>query len=129
MSYIHFHAEANSIEDLKRQLREALGDEQTIQLNLCDDGIHELNLGTNLGVAGTPGETRVSSSIEPDREQDEQPEQPAKTYELAEVRAAANAYRDRHGIEKLRDVFRLHGGEKLKDIPEGSYAALMEDIT
>ena len=39
MSYIHFHAEANSIEDLKRQLREALGkSEPTIQpqlLNMC----------------------------------------------------------------------------------------------
>lgn len=144
MSYIHFHAEANSIEDLKRQLREALGgSEPTIQPNLLhmsNTGVHDPDLGKiPNGVAGAPGETKTTGSTEPDREQEQpkaepeqqpapQPEQPAKTYDLVAVRAAANAYKDKHGIEKLREIFKKHGGEKLKDIPEKNYAALMEDI-
>ena len=44
------------------------------------------------------------------------------------IREKANALKDRFGIDALRDVFRLHGGEKLKDIPESNYAALMDDL-
>ena len=133
MSYIHFHAEAKSIEDLKRQLREALGEsEPTIQPNLLhmsNTGAHDPDLGKiPNGVAGVPGETKTSGSTEPDCEQEQPKAEPAKTYDLVAVRAAANAYKDKHGIEKLREIFKKHGGEKLKDIPEKNYAALMEDI-
>ena len=136
MSYIHFHAEANSIEDLKRQLREALGEEPAIQmqlLNMCNTGVHDPDLGKMpLGDEGAPGEPQpefVTQDIAKDLPtvQPKQ-EQPTKSYSLVEIRAAANAYRDKHGIEKLREIFKKHGGEKLKDIPESNYAALMEDI-
>lgn len=66
--------------------------------------------------------------VEPDSNEEPEQEQPTKTYSLVEVRAAANAYRDKHGIEKLREIFKKYGGEKLKDIPEKNYAALMEEI-
>lgn len=66
--------------------------------------------------------------VEPDSNEESEQEQPVKTYSLVEVRAQANAYRDKYGIEKLREIFRKHGGEKLKDIPESSYTALMDDL-
>lgn len=130
MSYIHFHAEANSIEDLKRQLREALGDETTIQaqlLNRCIEAPTKALMDSL--TAKTSGSTEPDKQAVPEEEQPKaEPEQPAKTYDLVAVRAAANAYKDKHGIEKLREIFKKHGGEKLKDIPEKNYAALMEDI-
>lgn len=133
MSLIHFHAEASSIEDLKRQLREALADEPTIPLHpltLCGTDTSGQTVADKAVNSPAP---EVSGSAEKG-EQDgqyapEQPkEEPVKTYSLADVRAQANALKDRFGIDALRDVFRLHGGEKLKDIPESSYAALMDDL-
>lgn len=134
MSYIHFHAEANSIEDLKRQLREALGDETTIQaqlLNRCIDAPTKALMDSL--TAKTSGSTepdceQEQPKVEPEPEQERPQAEPVKTYDLVAVRAAANAYKDKHGIEKLREIFKKHGGEKLKDIPEKNYAALMEDI-
>jgi len=151
MSYIHFHAEANSIEDLKRQLREALGYETTVQANLpnmCDTASAEEMMkslttktsGSTEPVADEEPQPKfvtqdiakdlpsIQPKVEPDSNEEPEQEQPTKTYSLVEVRAAANAYRDKHGIEKLREIFKKHGGEKLKDIPEKNYAALMEEI-
>lgn len=135
MSYIHFHAEANSIEDLKRQLREALGDEPTIQAQLPNlRGTASARAVLDSLTAKTSGSTEPvedeEPKAEPDSNEEAEHEQPKdeKTYSLVDVRAAANAYRDKHGIEKLREIFKKHGGEKLKDIPESNYAALMEDI-
>lgn len=134
MSLIHFHAEASSIEDLKRQLREALDDEPTIlpqPLTLCGTDTSGQTVADKTVNRPT---TEVSGSAEkgePDgQDAPEQPkeEEPVKTYSLADVRAQANALKDRFGIDALRDVFRLHGGEKLRDIPESSYAALMDDL-
>ena len=133
MSLIHFHAEASSIEDLKRQLLEALTDGPTIPphpLTLCGTDISGQTVADK--VVDSPA-SEVSGSAEkgePDgQDAPEQPkEEPVKTYSLADVRAQANALKDRFGIDALRDVFRLHGGEKLKDIPESSYAALMDDL-
>lgn len=133
MSLIHFHAEASSIEDLKRQLREALDDEPTIPLQpLTRSGTDTSGHTAADNVVNSPA-TEVSGSAEkgePDgQDAPEQPkEEPVKTYSLADVRAQANALKDRFGIDALRDVFRLHGGEKLRDIPESSYAALMDDL-
>lgn len=152
MSLIHFHAEASSIEDLKRQLREALGeDTPTIQphlLNQCIDApTKEMldRLTTKTGGSTEPVTDEepqpkfvtqdiakdlpsIQPKVEPDSNEEPEQEEPVKTYSLVEVRAQANAYRDKHGIEKLREIFRVHGGEKLKDIPESSYAALMDDL-
>lgn len=136
MSNIIFHATAKSIEDLKRQLREALGeDTPTIQshlLNKCIDAPTKEML--DHPTAKTSGSTEPVAHEEPQPKVEPEPEQelpeaePVKTYDLVAVRAAANAYKDKHGIEKLREIFKKHGGEKLKDIPEANYAALMEDI-
>ena len=119
MNIIHFHVHATSIEDLKRQLREALGEiTPTIDPKLLE-------------TAAAPVEPAKEPQPEQPKAEPEtqaEPEQPTKTYTLAEVRAAANTYRDKHGIEALREIFKKHGGEKLKDIPESSYAALMEEI-
>lgn len=130
MSLIHFHAEASSIEDLKRQLREALG--QTEQpspqpaVNLCSEPPTQepvWQTGTSL-----PAKTSGPADGEPKAEKEPPKEEPVKTYSREDVRAQANALKDRFGIDALRDVFRLHGGEKLRDIPESSYAALMDDL-
>ena len=141
MSNIVFHVTAKSIEDLKRQLREALGeDTPTIQphlLNQCIDAptkemLDRLTTKTS-GSTEPVADEEPQPKVEPDSnegpEQEQPKAEPVKTFKLEEVRAAANAYRDKHGIEKLREIFKKHGGEKLKDIPEANYAALMEDIT
>ena len=120
---IYLNIEATSIDDLKKQMREVLG--QTEQpspqpaVNLCSEPPTQepvWQTGTSL-----PAKTSGPADGEPKAE-------PVKTYSLADVRAQANALKDRFGIDALRDVFRLHGGEKLKDIPESSYAALMDDL-
>lgn len=127
---IYLNIEAASIDDLKKQIREVLGQTEQPSLqpavNLCSESAAQ-------GLAGQTGsslstKTGGLSESEPKAEKEPSKEEPGKTYSLVEVRAAANAYRDKHGIEKLRDIFKMHGGEKLKDIPESSYAALMEDI-
>ena len=133
MSLIHFHAEASSIEDLKRQLREALDDEPTIRtqpLTRCGTDTSGQTVADKVVNSPAPEVSGSAEKGEPDgQDAPEQPkEQPTKSYSLIEVRAQANAYRDKHGIEKLREIFRKHGGEKLKDIPESSYAALMDDL-
>lgn len=133
MSLIHFHAEASSIVDLKRQLLEALTDEPTIPphpLTLCGTDTSGHTVTDKVVNSPAPEISGSAEKGEPDgQDATEQPkEEPVKTYSLVEVRAAANAYRDKHGIEKLREIFRVHGGEKLRDIPESSYAALMDDL-
>lgn len=152
MSNIVFHVTAKSIEDLKRQLREALGeDTPTIQphlLNQCIgaptkevlDRLTTKTSGSTEPVTDEEPQPKfvtqdiakdlpsIQPKVEPDSNEEPKQEQPTKTYSLVEVRAAANAYRDKHGIEKLREIFKKHGGEKLKDIPEKNYAALMEEI-
>lgn len=81
--------------------------------------------------SGTPGQEQAGQTdsgltAKTSSQADGEPkEEPAKTYSLADVRAQANALKDKFGIDALRDVFRRHGGEKLKDIPEGNYTALM----
>lgn len=136
MSNIVFHVTAKSIEDLKRQLREALGeDTPTIQphlLNQCIDAptkemLDRLTTKTS-GSTEPVTDEEPQPKVEPDSNEEQPEAEPVKTYDLVAVRAAANAYKDKHGIEKLREIFKKHGGEKLKDIPEANYAALMEDI-
>lgn len=133
MSLIHFHAEASSIEDLKRQLREALDDEPTIPLQpLTPRGTDTSGQTVADKVVNSPA-PEVSGSAEkgePDgQDAPKQPkEEPVKTYSREDVRAQAYALKDKFGIEKLREIFRKHGGEKLVDIPESSYAALMDDL-
>lgn len=135
MSLIHFHAEASSIEDLKRQLREALDDEPTIRpqpLTCCCTDTSGHTVTDKVVNSPAPEVSGSAEKGEPDGqdapEQPKEEEEPVKTYSLADVRAQANALKDRFGIDALRDVFRLHGGEKLRDIPESSYAALMDDL-
>lgn len=133
MSLIHFHAEASSIEDLKRQLLEALTDGPTIPphpLTLCDTDTSGHTVTDKVVNSPAPEVSGSAEKGEPDgQDAPEHPkEEPVRSYPLVEVRAQANAYRDKYGIEKLREIFRKHGGEKLKDIPESSYAALMDDL-
>lgn len=137
---IYLNIEAASIDDLKKQMREVLG--QTEQpssqpaVNLCSgtSGQEQAGQTDSSPTANTSGQAEGEPKAEKEPPKEEPPkeeppkEEPVKAYSLVEVRAAANAYRDKHGIEKLRGIFRKHGGEKLRDIPEGSYAALMEDI-
>ena len=127
---IYLNIEATSIDDLKKQMREVLG--QTEQpspqpaVNLCSEPPTQepvWQTGTSL-----PAKTSGPADGEPKAEKEPPKEEPVKTYSLADVRTQANALKDRLGIDALRDVFRLHGGEKLKDIPESNYAALMDDL-
>lgn len=127
---IYLNIEATSIDDLKKQMHEVLG--QTGQpspqpaVNLCSEPPTQepvWQTGTSL-----PAKTSGPADGEPKAEKEPPKEEPVKTYSLADVRTQANALKDRFGIDALRDVFRLHGGEKLKDIPESSYAALMDDL-
>ena len=133
MSLIHFHAEASSIEDLKRQLREALDDEPTIPphpLTLCGTDISGQTVADKVVDSPTPEVSGSAEKGEPDgQDAPEQPkEEPVKSYSREDVRAQAYALKDKFGIEKLREIFRKHGGEKLVDIPEKNYAALVNDL-
>lgn len=127
---IYLNIEATSIDDLKKQMREVLG--QTEQpspqpaVNLCSEPLTQEPVGQT--GRSLPAKTSGLADGEPKAAKEPPKEEPVKTYSLVEVRAQANAYRDKHGIEKLREIFRVHGGEKLKDIPESSYAALMDDL-
>ena len=128
---IYLNIEATSIDDLKKQMCEVLGYEEcTRKQEFATAPGSETPTQELAGQTGSslPTNTSGQAEGEPRAEKEPPKEEPGKTYSLVEVRAAANAYRDKHGIEKLRDIFRKHGGEKLKDIPESSYAALMEDI-
>ena len=127
---IYLNIEATSIDDLKKQMREVLGQTEQPSLqpavNLCSEPPTQepvWQTGTSL-----PAKTSGPADGEPKAEKEPPKEEPVKTYSLADVRAQANALKDRFGIDALRDVFRLHGGEKLKDIPESNYAALMDDL-
>lgn len=116
---IIFHAEANTFEELKAQMREALGETSpcfTVRMPEPCDPVQPDPQPEEAKPAQKPEEAKPN----------EQPN--VATYTLVEVRAAANAYRDKHGIEKLREIFKKHGGEKLKDIPESNYVTLMQEI-
>ena len=133
MSLIHFHAEASSIEDLKRQLREALDDEPTIPLQpltRCGTDTSGHTAADKVVNSPAPEVSGSAEKGEPDgQDAPEQPkEEPVKTYSREDVRAQAYALKDKFGIEKLREIFRKHGGEKLVDIPEKNYAALVNDL-
>ena len=127
---IYLNIEATSSDDLKKQMREVLG--QTEQpspqpaVNLCSEPPTQEPVWQT--GASLPAKTSGPADGEPKAEKEPPKEEPVKTYSLADVRTQANALKDRLGIDALRDVFRLHGGEKLKDIPESSYAALMDDL-
>lgn len=134
---IHFHVEANTIGELKEKLREALGEDEAhvaphllVQAHTALAAAQMDQLVKNL-TTKTSGSTEKEPQQEelqmPKDEPEPQPEA-EKTYDLVAVRAAANDYKDKHGIEKLREIFKKHGGEKLKDIPEKNYAALMKEI-
>ena len=127
---IYLNIEATSIDDLKKQMREVLG--QTEQsspqpaVNLCSEPPTQepvWQTGTSL-----PAKTSGPADGEPKAEKEPPKEEPVKTYSREDVRAQAYALKDKFGIEKLREIFRKHGGEKLVDIPESSYAALMDDL-
>ena len=130
---IYLNIEATSIDDLKKQMREVLDDEPTIPLQpLTPRGTDTSGQTVADKVVNSPA-PEVSGSAEkgePDgQDAPEQPkEEPVKTYSREDVRAQAYALKDKFGIEKLREIFRKHGGEKLVDIPESSYAALMDDL-
>ena len=132
---IHFHISANSIPELHAKIREALGEVKPTAdaadrvLTVVENGFNDPDLLNKIIV----GLDEATPAEEPKPAEESKPEeQPkeiqSKTYELADVRAAANAYRDKHGIEKLREIFKKHGGEKLKDIPASNYEALMKEI-
>ena len=118
---IFLNLEAASINELKQKALEALGLTEQPSLQPTVDLY-----------PGAPGQETAKASVlaesEPKTEKETPEQEPAKTYDLVAVRAAANAYKDKHGIEKLREIFKKHGGEKLKDIPEKNYAALMKEI-
>lgn len=127
---IYLNIEATSIDDLKKQMREVLG--QTEQpspqpaVNLCSEPPTQepvWQTGTSL-----PAKTSGPADGESKAEKEPPKEEPVKTYSREDVRAQAYALKDKFGIEKLREIFRKHGGEKLVDIPENSYAALMDDL-
>ena len=127
---IYLNIEATSIDDLKKQMREVLG--QTEQpspqpaVNLCSEPPTQepvWQTGTSL-----PAKTSGPADGEPKAEKEPPKEEPVKTYSREDVRAQAYALKDKFGIEKLREIFRKHGGEKLVDIPEKNYAALVNDL-
>lgn len=123
---INLHIEAKNVADLKIQLREMLA------------GIEVTAPAASLIMPTVEPEV-TQPDVNPDPQPEEQqpevtqpdvkPDAPADpAIELKDVRAAANAYRDKHGIEALREIFKQYGGEKLKDIPAANYAALMKEI-
>ena len=117
---INLHIEAKNVADLRSQLSELLaGIEAAAPASLLLTG-HE--------VPSTQTDVNPAAEAAESTQPDVTPTEPVKTFKLEEVRTAANAYRDKHGIEKLREIFSKYGGEKLKDIPESNYAALMEEI-
>lgn len=123
-------ATQKTLEDLRAAMDGSLKD-------LCSvNGLESVSIYPNMEtsvptaavVPSKEAPTQEETEPKPEPEQEQPKAEPVKTYDLVAVRAAANAYKDKHGIEKLREIFKKHGGEKLKDIPEKNYAALMEDI-
>lgn len=115
---ISLHIEAKNVADLKSQLREMLaGIEAAAPASLLLTGHEVPSTQTDVSPAA-----EAAASTQPDVK----PEDPV--VKLEDVRAAANAYRDKHGLEALREIFKKHGGEKLKDIPAANYRALMLEI-
>lgn len=127
---IYLNIEATSIDDLKKQMREVLG--QTEQpspqpaVNLCSEPPTQEPVWQT--GASLPAKTSGPADGEPKAEKEPPKEEPVKTYSREDVRAQAYALKDKFGMEKLREIFRKHGGEKLVDIPEKNYAALMDDL-
>lgn len=61
---------------------------------------------------------------------DTQPEtipEPTPVYSIAEVRAALAKVRDAQGVDGMREILRKHGVEKLADLDEKHYAAVMQE--
>ena len=112
---IHFTISARSLEEARQKIRESgiMGDEPTLNMPTVEPEVTQPDVN--------PKE-QAPEATQPDVK----PEDPA--VKLEDVRAAANAYRDKHGIDALREIFKKHGGEKLKDIPAANYRALMEEI-
>jgi hypothetical protein len=130
MSNIIFHVTARNIEEARQKIRESgiMGDEVTIQMPHLITEVHLTQKENEATPEPQPEEEQPKVAPEPQPEEEQPKAEPVKI-KLEDVRAAANAYRDKHGIEKLREIFKKHGGEKLKDIPQANYAALLEDIS
>lgn len=62
----------------------------------------------------------------PDTQPDPIPE-PTPVYSIAEVRAALAKVRDAQGVDGMREILRKHGVEKLADLDEKHYAAVMQE--
>ena len=117
---INLHIEAKNVADLKSQLREMLaGIEAAAPASLLLTGHEVPSTQTDVNPAA-----EAAASTQPDVT----PTEPVKTFKLEDVRAAANIYRNKHGLEALREIFKKYGGEKLKDIPAWNYATLMLEI-
>jgi hypothetical protein len=119
MSTIYLNFEGRTLEEVRQKIRECgiLQEEPTLIMPTLDP--------EHVAQALTQPEEQQPEVTQPDVK----PDAPADpTIKLEDVRAAANAYRDKHGIEALREIFKMFGGEKLKDIPAANYAALMKEI-
>lgn len=53
--------------------------------------------------------------------------EPTPVYSIAEVRAALAKVRDAQGVDGMREILRKHGVEKLADLDEKHYAAVMQE--
>ena len=66
----------------------------------------------------------------PDTQPDPIPDpipEPTPVYSIAEVRAALAKVRDAQGVDGMREILRRHGVEKLADLDEKHYAAVMQE--
>ena len=77
------------------------------------------------GLASEAGEDEAPATVEPPKQEPETKPQAPKV-DLAEVRKACVAYRDKHGQAALVEVFGKLGAKKLPDVQEEKYAELME---
>lgn len=68
------------------------------------------------------------AQVESTKPEPEAPKQDAPKVDLADVRKACVAYRDKHGQAALVEVFGKLGAKKLPDVPEEKYAELMERV-
>ena len=85
-------------------------------------------------VLPSAGETRVEITptevepvAEPEEEKAEKPEEPASAPTMVEVRAALAKVREEKGSEAMREILRKHGAEKLADLDEALYAAVVAE--
>lgn len=70
----------------------------------------------------------VFVDIEPDSKTEPDPiPEPTPVYSIAEVRAALAKVRDAQGVDGMREILRKHGVEKLADLDEKHYAAVMQE--